>query len=166
MKHSLSLFSLLVILCVSGLATAKESRYLGLTAAADWSQPAPNANTPRKFGYQNIQDSSRWSRLQVGKALTANLSKRAHANRLEPFDKNILFAPGGGGAIGCGWTCCFKSCMYSVLDNGVENTCLASCLGCGLAGGIWPCAVCVGCGAVGIAALEFCALHCCVEPGC
>jgi hypothetical protein len=137
-----------------------------------------------RLPYQNLRDSSKWSRLIHGHALTLSLRKK-HAHGLqEPdycLDCDLLFSEYGsgdmigpllevdannrGGGGGCDWKCCFKTCMNSAMGP-ADNFCLVNCTACGTTGAAWPCAICASCGVVGFASIEFCGLHCCVNPGC
>ena len=110
--------------------------------------------------YKNILNAGKWSRMLTGRALASRLKKNAHV----PQDDDMLMVLEYGGG-GCNWTCCFKQCMGSAMS-GTGTLCTSNCTACGVTGGAWPCAVCLGCGTVGFAAIEFCGLHCCVDPGC
>lgn len=121
------------------------------------SRPILLTNLP----YKNILSVSKWSRMLTGRSRTTRLKKNAH---VPPGDEEMFMVEEYSGG-GCNWTCCFKQCMNSAM-HGTGNLCLNSCTGCGLTGGAWPCAICVGCGTVGFASIEFCGLHCCVDPGC
>ena len=109
--------------------------------------------------YKNILNAGKWSRMLKGRALTARLKKNSHAPQ-EGDEMFIILEYGG-----CNWGCCFKQCMSSAMS-GTGTLCTVNCTGCGLTGSLFPCAVCGACGAVGFAAIEFCSLHCCVDPGC
>ena len=111
--------------------------------------------------YKNILNAGKWSRMLTGRALMSRLKKNAHVP--QDGDEMFMVLEYGGGS--CNWSCCFKQCMNSAMS-GTGNLCVTSCTACGLTVGAWLCAVCAGCGAVGFASIEFCGLHCCVDPGC
>ena len=112
--------------------------------------------------YKNILNAGKWSRMLTGRALSTRLKKNAHVP--QSGDEMFMVEEYSGGG-GCNWSCCFKQCMGSAMS-GTGTLCTSNCTACGVTGGVWPCAVCAGCGTVGFAAIEFCALHCCVDPGC
>jgi hypothetical protein len=141
---------------------------------------SPLFTTMEKSPYKNLQDASRWSRLTHGRALTLSLRKQRHHGVQDycPDCGDTMFPDDGGewldpltgvnlarGSGACGWKCCFKQCMYSAMGSAGE-LCLNNCTSCVLSPGPISCAICASCGAVGFAATEFCALHCCVDPGC
>ena len=111
--------------------------------------------------YKNILNAGKWSRMLTGRALMTRSKKNAHVP--QDGDEMFMVLEYGGG--GCNWSCCFKQCMGSAMS-GTGTLCTSNCTACGVTGNAWPCAVCVGCGTVGFAAIEFCSLHCCVDPGC
>ncbi|HEX3143837.1 MAG TPA: hypothetical protein VHQ64_07690 [Pyrinomonadaceae bacterium] len=111
--------------------------------------------------FKNILNAGKWSRMLTGRALMSRLKKNAHVP--QDGDEMFMVLEYGGG--GCNWSCCFKQCMGSAMA-GTGTLCTSNCTACGMTGNAWPCAVCVGCGTVGFAAIEFCSLHCCVDPGC
>ena len=161
MKKQLLLVGVLFMLSVCITASAKNSPYKHLSEVANWSH-STNPLSLNNLPYKNILDAARWSGLPTGRVLAAQLKKHAHSPQGTAGD--LILMEDNSGA-GCGWSCCFKSCMSSALGD-AGNGCLVNCTGCGLTGAPWACAICVGCGAVAIAALEFCGLHCCVNPGC
>ena len=161
MKQKLWLCSMLFVLSVCATTSAKNSPYRNLREVAGWSN-APVSRSLNSLPYKNILDTAKWSRLPTGRALRARLKRNAHSPL--PAASDEIFLEDSSGA-GCGWTCCFKSCVSSAMK-GTGELCIANCTVCGLEGSPWACAVCVGCGAVGFAAIEFCGLHCCVNPGC
>jgi len=183
MKQKLVLGSVLLLIVFADIAVAKTS--------PDKNEPALFSGSSRveskvtltsldRLPYQNLRDSSKWSKLTNGRALAVTLRKRhAHAPQ-DPdfcFDCDLLFSDKSGdqmsqvtlgvatSAGGCDWKCCFKSCMDSAMA-GAGTLCTSNCIACGATGGAWPCAVCASCGTVGFVAIEFCGLHCCVNPGC
>jgi len=133
------------------------------TLAEDRSSVTSAASRPillNALPYKNILNAGRWPRILTGRALMSGLKK--NANVPQEGDEMFMVLEYGGG---CNWTCCFKQCMGSAMS-GTGTLCTSNCTACGVTGGVWPCAVCAGCGTVGFAAIEFCALHCCVDPGC
>ena len=157
--------SMLLLLLFAGAISANE-RSSPTGRSARLSPAALTSLSVEKLNYQNILDASRWSKLTVGRKLAVSLRKKAHASLPQDFGDDELFAVGAGsGGSGCGWSCCFKICMNSAMQ-GAGTTCITSCTACFLTGSAWSCAMCASCGAVGFAAIEFCALHCCVNPGC
>ena len=187
MRHKLVFCSLLLVIAFTGVAAAKSSRDDNEGSSSRLREAGIRASTSlNRLPYKNLLDSSKWSRLIHGRALTATLKKK-NAHSAQDVDSpctecDLLFAPDdvyGGEMIGplselnagkltssggCNWGCCFKICVASAMD-GAGNLCTTSCTACGLTGNSWPCAVCVGCGTVGFVAIEFCGLHCCVNPG-
>jgi len=184
MKHKLMLCSILLVILSANLAVAKNSstltRVVETPESSGMRRQHPLVSLDR-LPYKNLVDASKWSRLTNGRALAATLRKKnAHAVQ-EPdycFDCDLLFSDKsdsemaqvtlgmtGGAFGGCDWKCCFKTCMNSAM-NGTGNLCTVNCTACGVTGNAWPCAICAGCGVVGFAAIEFCGLHCCVDPGC
>ena len=187
MKQKLVLGSVLLLIVFADIAVAKSSPYYDEDAVLRKSSRAEKQAAPAsldRLPYKNLRDSSKWSKLIHGRALTASLRKK-HAHSFQDpdycLDCDLLFLDGGDGEMigplyemndksgvggsSCNWSCCFKTCMNSAMT-GTGSLCTVSCTACGLTGATFSCAVCVGCGAVGFAAIEFCALHCCVNPGC
>ncbi len=166
MKHKLMLCSILLMLSFATLASGKNLLYKNLAEAAKWSalpKAVPTSISLNKLPYKNILDAAKWSKLVNGRALSANLRKRnAHGSPVQGFDDpEALFAFGPGS--GCRWGCCFKTCLRSAMS---EELCIVSCGSCVVDGSTFGCAICAACGAVAAAAIEFCGLHCCVDPGC
>ena len=183
MKQKLVLCSMLLLIAFVDIAVAKGSPDNNEAAISRGSSRAEKQVALDRLPYRNLRDSSKWSKLIHGHALTASLRKK-HAHGLQNPDEclecDLLFSEYGSGDMigpifdmnatnrgggGCDWKCCFKTCVGSAMaDTG--TLCTTNCTACGLTGGAWPCAVCAGCGVVGFAAIEFCGLHCCVSPGC
>ena len=186
MKYKIVLCSLLLMVAFADLAVARNSN----NSDAEPAGPSTRKSliSLKKLGYQNLRDASQWSRLTHGRALALSLrKKKAHSFQdpdgclecgdMFPGDGNVdgmviegayldkTGGVGGGGGGGCNWSCCFKICMKSAMGPN-DNICLTNCTGCGLTGSPWSCAICAACGTVGFAAVEFCGLHCCVNPGC
>ena len=189
MKQKLVLCNVLLLIVFADIAMAKSSPTSNEDSVSPGSSRAEGQLTPTSFDrlpFKNLRDSSRWSKLTHGRALTASLRKKHAHSSQEPdycMDCDLLFldggdgemigplselnanAKGGGGGGACDWKCCFKTCMNSAMT-GTGTLCSTNCTGCGLTGSAWPCAICIGCGTVGFMAIEFCSLHCCVNPGC
>jgi hypothetical protein len=183
MKQKLVLCSMLLLIAFVDIAVAKGSPDNNEAAISRGSSRAEKQVALDRLPYRNLRDSSKWSKLIHGHALTASLRKK-HAHGLQNPDEclecDLLFSEYGSGDMigpifemnssktgggGCDWKCCFKTCVGSAMaDTG--TLCTTNCTACGLTGNAWPCAVCAGCGVVGFAAIEFCGLHCCVNPGC
>ena len=177
MKQKLVLCAVL-LLAFADIVAARNSTRDGAVSAKSSSAEKQSTRIPlERLPYKNLRESSKWSRLIHGRALTATLRKK-HAHSLQDgcIDCDSLF-PGDNEMIGpltelnaagkgCNeWSCCFKQCMGSAMS-GTGQLCTVNCTGCGTVGGPFACAVCAACGAVGFAAIEFCGLHCCVNPGC
>lgn len=177
MKQKLVLCAVL-LLAFADIVAARNSTVDGaLSAGSSAAEKQLTRISLERLPYKNLRESSKWSKLIHGRALTATLRKKnAHSLQDVCIDCDSLF-PGEGdemigplydlnaGAKGCGWSCCFKQCMGSAMGP-ASSLCLSSCTACGTVGGAFACAVCGSCGAVGFAAIEFCGLHCCVNPGC
>jgi hypothetical protein len=164
MKQKLALCSILLMLSFANLAAAKNLPYKNLVDTANWSTLPRAASTSvslDKLPYKNILDATKWSKLKNGRALTASLTKKsAHGSTLQfPDDPSALFPVEHGG---CNWGCCVKTCLRSALPG---QTCALGCGSCVVDGSTFGCAICAACGAVGVAAIEFCTLHCCIDPG-
>ena len=188
MKYKLVLCSLLLMLAFADLAVARNSLPNNSGAEAAGPSTRKSLVSLKKLGYTNLRDASHWSRLTHGRALALSLKKKKAHSFQDPdncFDCGDMFpgdgnvdgfvieggyvdktggAAGGGGG-GCDWKCCFKQCIRSALGS-ADSTCVTNCTACGVLPSPWPCAVCAACGAVAFAAIEFCSLHCCVNPGC
>lgn len=186
MKIKLVLCGVLLLFAFADIAVARNSIRNDGTVSADSSGAEKQFTrvSLERLPYKNLRESSKWSRLVHGRALTASLRKKNAHGLQDPdycFDCDLLFlgegggdmigplydlnAAGRGGGGGCDWKCCFRTCMSSAMGP-VDTLCVVSCTACGLTRSAFPCAVCVGCGAVGFMAIEFCGLHCCVNPGC
>lgn len=190
MKHKLLLFTLLLIAFADVAVARSPVDKNNAPAASQLSAPRKELSvvSVNKLPFKNLQDSSKWSTLPHGRALTASLrKKKAHGSPAQDYCLDcgdLLFGgdggggdlvgplitlngneKAGGGGGGCGWTCCFQQCMSSAMT-GTGSLCVGNCTACGVTGSAWACAICVGCGTVGFAAIEFCTLHCCVNPGC
>jgi hypothetical protein len=142
----------------------REAARYSMFLSDDRSSLSPAESRPvllNNLPYKNILNVGKWSRMLTGRALTSRLKKNAHVPQSD--DEMFMVEEYSGG--GCNWTCCFKQCMNSAMS-GTGNLCSVNCTACGITGGAWPCAVCLACGTVGFASIEFCALHCCVDPGC
>lgn len=186
MKRKLVLCSVLLLIGFADIAVARNSTSEGnVSANSSLTDKQSSRVSLERLPYKNLRESSKWSRLIHGRALTASLRKK-NAHSLQDPDYclgcDLMFpgegegemigplyelnaGKGGSGGGGCDWKCCFSSCVSSVM--GPPGTlCVVSCTACGTSGGAFPCAVCGSCGAVGFAAIEFCSLHCCVNPGC
>ena len=152
MKRKLLLCCVSIVLLSAGVASAKSSTYENLASAANWS------TLPATKDFKNILAAAKWSRSPGTLSLN---SKSARLSRMQdPFYEDDLF-----GSYPRTWTTCVTVCVKSGMS-GTSNMCLTSCLGCALVPNPWGCAICFGCGTVGGATVEFCALHCCVNPGC
>ena len=187
MKYKLVLCSLLLLIAFADLAVARNS--LSNKTVAEAGDPSPrnerSSISLKKLSYRNLRDASHWSQLTHGRALTLSLRRKKAHSFQDPYgclDCGDMFPPdpdvdpmliiqdgyldkSGSVGTGCNWSCCFKICMGSAMA-GTGTLCATNCTACGLTGSAWACAVCVGCGTVGFAAIEFCGLHCCVNPGC
>jgi hypothetical protein len=152
----------LLVLC--GLVTSVSAKSASYSASRRLSRNSVSLNI---LPYNNLLDVSKWSKLTNGHALTLTLrKKRGHASPPQDFGDDELFgigAGGSGGGGGCGWGCCFKQCLSSALDS---QLCILGCGACYVDGSTLGCATCLACGTVALAAVEFCSLHCCVNPGC
>ena len=157
MKKKLLLCSISMVLLSFGVASAKTSPYENLMTAANWS----NLHAPRD--YKNILAAAKWSHLS--RPVRGGLITRGarFARVQDPWEEGEMF---GDDAFGYPrtWKYCVKTCVASAME-GAGTTCISGCASCG-AGSVWGCAVCASCGAIGFAAIEFCTLHCCVNPGC
>lgn len=164
MKNTLLLCSILLMLSFASLTSAKNLGYKNLLETAKWST-LPKAATPsvslNKLPYKNILDVAKWSTLTKGRALSASLRRRnAHGSLIQDEgDPGALFPLEHGG---CGWGCCFKICLRSAMSG---ELCIVGCGTCTVDGSIFGCAVCAACGAVAVAAVEFCSIHCCIDAG-
>lgn len=185
MKQKLVLCSVLLLIIFADIAVAKSSsdnNEVPILSGSSRAERKVALTSLNRLPYQNLRDSSRWSRLVNGRALAISLRKKHAHGSQDPdycFDCDLMFSDksgdqmvqptfglaGGLGGGGCDYKCCFKTCMGSAMA-GTGTLCTGNCTACGLTGGTWSCAVCVGCGVVGFAAIEFCGLHCCVNPGC
>jgi hypothetical protein len=165
MKRTVLMFSVLLMLSCSGLASAKDVSYKNLIEVAHWSTlPSAASISLERLPYKNILEASKWSRMINGRTLTASLRKKtAHASRVDDYDSDELFAVGSGGrgGAGCNWGCCMRNCMAEYPN----QLCAINCGACYFGGGPWPCAMCLSCGAVGIVMIEVCSLHCCQSAG-
>lgn len=155
MKRKLLLCCISIVLLSAGVASAKSSTYENLASAANWSTLSATKD------YKNILAAAKWSRSP--RTLSLN-SKSARLSRMQdPFwdrDDDLF-----GSLYPRTWTTCVRTCVTSAME-GTSTTCVSGCLGCVSLVSPWACAVCLSCGAVGGAAVEFCTLHCCVNPGC
>ena len=166
MKRMLLMFSILLMLSFASVTSAKNLPYKNLLEAAKWSTIAKAATTSvslDKLPYKNLTEVARWSRMINGRMLSASLRKKAaHASPVQDFTDDELFAIGDAERGGpCNWACCMRYCLQDL----PESFCGTNCLVCALTGAPWSCAVCASCGAVGIAALELCSIHCCIAAG-
>src|SRR5258706_14984097 len=163
MKQKLVLYSILLMLSFANLTAAKNLPYKNLIETANWSSLPRAASTSvslDRLPYKNILDAAKWSKLKNGRSLRVSLTKRsAHGSPFQFEDRDALFPVAHGG---CNWGCCVKTCLYSALPG---TTCAMGCGGCVVDGSVLGCAICAACGAVGLAAVEFCTLHCCINPG-
>jgi hypothetical protein len=163
-KQKLVLCSILLMLSSANLIAAKNRPFKNLIDTANWSAPPAVASTPvslNQLPYKNILDAAKWSKLKNGRALRVSLTRRgAHGSPFQFDDNEALFTVTKGPT--CNWSCCVKKCLYSALPG---TTCAMGCGSCIVDGSAFGCAICAACGAVGIAAVEFCTLHCCVDPG-
>ena len=153
MKQRLLLCSVSIILLSASIAVAKKSPYPNIADASNWSTPAET--TAVSIGdYRNILAATKWSSLP--KHLIGRADKKVGLTRAvdEMFGEKSPT-----------WKQCFSTCVGSALE-GAGTMCATNCTACGVAPNPWSCAICAGCGAVGFAAVEFCALKCCVNPGC
>jgi hypothetical protein len=152
MKRKLLLCCVSIVLLSAGVASAKSSTYENLASAANWS------SLPATKDYKNILAAAKWSRSP--RTINSN-GKTARLSRMQDaFFEDDLF-----GSSPRSWATCFRVCVRSGME-GTSTLCLSNCMTCGLTGAPWGCAICLSCGTVGGAAVEFCALHCCVNPGC
>ena len=176
MKQKLVLCSVLLLIAFADIAVARNSTHDGAVSAnLSRAEKQLTRISLERLPYKNLRESSKWSKLVHGRALTVTLRKKnAHSLQDDCIDCGSLF-PGdeemigplyGSGSKGCGWSCCFKQCMGSAMSGDADTFCLVNCTACGTTGNVFSCAICASCGAVGIAAIEFCGLHCCVNPGC
>ena len=189
MKHKIVFCSLLLMIAFADMAVARS--LAPDNGGAEGARPSPRKPSVSlaKLGYQNLRDASQWSRLTHGRAFTLSLKKKKAHGFQDPDgclecgdmfpsdpdwgDPMQIIQDGyvdktggsGGGGGSCGWSCCFKICMNSAMA-GTSELCTINCTACGVTGNPWPCGICLGCGTVGFAAIEFCGLHCCVNPGC
>jgi|SRR5215831_1174929 len=189
MKEKLLVCIVLLMLGCVGTTAAKSGTLNNEAASADSARAEkrfPRISLER-LPYKNLQESSKWSKLMNGRALTISLrKKKAHGSSQGQdyclgCDTDSMFGndgdnagfesydgvgnPNARGGGACGWSCCFKQCMNSAMS-GTGQLCTTNCAACGFAPNPWSCAVCAACGTVGFVAIEFCALHCCVNPGC
>jgi hypothetical protein len=160
MKKMLLLCSVALVLLTASVASAKTSPYKNLITAANWS------NTPAASDYKNLRAAANWSR--SAKPLSGLIKKGARFSRVQdpiqdPWLDDEMF---GDEAYGYPrtWKYCVKTCVTSAMQ-GTGQTCIMGCASCAT-GSVWGCAICASCGVVGFAAIEFCTLHCCVNPGC
>lgn len=164
MKHKLVLCSILLMLSFANLTVAKNRPFKNLVETANWSalpRVASSSVSLDKLPYKNILDAAKWSKLKNGRALRASLTRmNAHGSPFQFGDDPAALFPVVKG--GCNWGCCVKRCLTSALPG---TMCAMGCGGCYVDGSVLGCAVCAACGAVGIAAVEFCTLHCCIDPG-
>jgi hypothetical protein len=186
MKQKLVLCGVLLLLFgFADIAVARNSTHNDGTISADLSRADKQVTrmSLQRLPYKNLLESSKWSRLSHGRVLAASLRKKNAHSLQDPdlcTDCDLLFPGDGEGEMigplydmndkssyggGCDWKCCFKTCVDSAMS-GTGSLCITSCTACGTVGGAFACAVCASCGAVGFAAIEFCSLHCCVNPGC
>lgn len=163
MKQKLVLCSILLMLSSANLIAAKNRPYKNLIDTANWSARPAVASSPvslNQLPYKNILDAAKWSKLKNGRALRVSLARRsAHGSPFQFEDPEALFPLEKSG---CNWGCCVKKCLYSALPG---QTCAFGCGSCLVDGSVFGCAICAACGAVGVAAVEFCTLHCCIDPG-
>ena len=151
MKRTFLLCCVSIVLLSAGVASAKNSPYENLAGAANWS------NSPATKDYKNILAAAKWS---VSPRTVSFNSKSARLSRMQdPFYYDDLFSGPRT------WTGCVQVCVKSGM-RGTSNMCLTSCVGCALVPNPFGCAICFACGTVGGATVEFCTLHCCVDPGC
>lgn len=165
MKLNSVLCLILIVLGCGSLAQAKDSGYKNLAETSKWSADsnASRVRTPvASLPYKNVVEASKWSKLTNGRALTVTLRKRSHGLNMQDENPDALFTLGAGG---CNWSCCFKTCFTSAVGS-ISQWCIAACGACGLTGNAFSCGICLSCGVVNFAVVEFCALHCCVDPGC
>ena len=166
MKRMLLMFSILLVLSWASVTSAKNLPFKNLIDAAKWSTLPKTASASislDKLPYKNLTEVARWSRMINGRLLTASLRKKAHASPVQDFTDDELFAAGAAAERGgpCNWGCCMKNC----LSDYPGGMCGTNCAACALTGNPWGCAICVGCSAVGLAAIELCSLHCCISAG-
>jgi hypothetical protein len=162
MKKVLLLCSVSIILLCAGVASAKKSPYPNIMMARGWSALPASAAPASNRDYKNISDAARWSSL--ARPLTpgsTRKSARATQGQDPTFDASLLFDD----TFSSTWKGCVKTCVGSALA-GTGTLCLTNCTACALTGAPWSCAICASCGVVGFVAVEFCTLHCCVNPGC
>jgi len=163
MKRMLLMFSILLMLSGASLTSAKTLPYRNLMEVANWSTVVRTAATPlsvNQLRYKNILDAAKWSRMINGRKLTVSLRKKAHASPVLEYGEDELFAVGARGSA-CNWICCMGNC----LSDYPGGLCGTNCAACALTANPWGCAVCAGCSAVGLAAIELCSIHCCITAG-
>lgn len=188
MKHKLVLGAVLLLFAFADFAVARNSKHNdeGASANSSGAEKQLRLISLDRLPYKNLRESSKWSRLSHGRALTASLRKKNAHSVQDPdycIGCDLLFPGEGGGDMigplldlnanarggssgsGCDWKCCFRSCVGSAMS-GTGQLCTVNCTACGLTANPFSCAVCVGCGTVGFVAIELCSLHCCVNPGC
>ena len=184
MKHKLTFCSLLLLLTAYPAAAMNSAndKVLEETTRPSALRRHKLVVSFDRLPYQNILDASKWSRMKNGRALALSLRKKnAHASQEPDYfcvDCDLLFSTKtedpmvqpiygstSGAYGGCDWKCCFRTCMETAMA-GTGTMCLTNCTACGVLGGAWSCSICVSCGTVGFVAIEFCGLHCCVNPGC
>jgi hypothetical protein len=134
-------------------------------SAAGWSGLPVATMAPSARSYKNIVDAAQWSRLPRP-LNSASAKKTARASRVQdpwddPWADEGMFDAFGPKT----WKVCVKTCVGSAMQ-GAGTMCTVNCTACVLTASPWSCAICAGCGTVGFVAIEFCTLHCCVNPGC
>ena len=156
-KNLLLLCSVSIILLSAGAASAKKAVYPNILSASGWSAlPAPVK--PAAAGdYKNIADAARWSSLP--RPIAPAATRKSMTAPQDPGDADELFG------LRPTWKDCVRQCLDSAL-RGTGTLCVSNCTACALVGAPWSCALCAACGIVGFASVEFCTLHCCVNPGC
>jgi hypothetical protein len=155
MKQRLLLCSVSLILLSASMAVAKKSPYPNIADASHWSTPA-ETTAVSTGDYRNILAATKWSSLP--KHLIGRANKKVRLTGAVLDDEMFEEARPS-------WKQCFSTCVGSAME-GAGTMCITNCTACGLVPNPWSCAVCIGCGTVGFAAIEFCALRCCVNPGC
>jgi hypothetical protein len=158
MKKILLLCTVSIILLSAGVASAKKSPYQNIALAGSWSALPASVTSTAGPGYKNIVDAARWSTLP--RPLSARKTGRT-VRAQDPSDFDQMFEPFGSPT----WKGCVRRCLESAME-GTGTLCTSNCVACAVVGAPWSCAICAACGTVGFVSIEFCTLHCCVNPGC